>query len=170
MLKKECASCRKLKIYSQFRYTSQRETNAAARRIFSDTCSACRKIALMKNPRRLRTALARCEIAAPVGRELLAKREAKHRANRAAAHHQGTAHAIDMWTWRRYLQGECGLDWRDEARLRLVDSAAADEFARKLAEAFDKYTRVKARAKRGDRDAQIKMQAYSTKRAKVSPR
>jgi hypothetical protein len=170
MLKKECAVCHKSKIYSHFRYTSQREPNTVARRIFSDTCAACRKAALVKDARKLHTAVARCEIAAPIGSALLAKRDAKLRANRAAAQRQGIISANDLWTRRRFLWGEYGLDWRDEARLRLSDPAAADAFVRKLAEASRKYANIKARAKRGDRGAQKKMQMYLTKGAKVTAR
>lgn len=166
-MKKACEKCNVVKDYTHFRYTSRRAPTLAARRLLSKFCKRCRFEMLASSPKKLATAMSREEISAPEAAKLRAKIDARAAAAHAAAAIRLRQVTADTHARRRLIAVEMGVTHPVLQELRLRNPEQAAEI---INEATRKYANIKARAKRGDRGAQIKMQTYLTKGSKVTPR
>ena len=166
-MNKACEKCNVVKNYTQFRYVSRLAPTLAARRLLSKFCKRCRFEMLASDKKKIATALSREEISAPEAARLSAKIDARTAAAHAATAQRMREKMTDLHARRRLIAVEMGVTHPvlQELRLRNPEQAAAI-----INEASRKYANIKARAKRGDRGAQKKMQTYLTKGAKVTAR
>ena len=161
-MNKYCHTCKKTKLFRCFRYTSQPTPNTAPRRLFGSMCNACRTAALLKDERKLETAIQRGEVGHVQGTLLLQKLRGEAATRKAEYRVQQVERALDAHRMGRYLIRECGIHKRSKADLLAAydyDPTEAREYeaayALKLADGKDKYARLKARVAKGDHNAII---------------
>ena len=176
-MNKYCHTCKKTKLFRCFRYTSQQTPNAVPRRLFGRMCNACRTAALLKDERKLETAVQRGEVGHVQGTLLLQKMRSEAATRKAEYRAQQVERALEAHRLGRYLTRECNLHKRSTAELRAAyeyDPAEAQayeaHYAVKLAEGKDKYARLKARVAKGDHNAIILYASLDKGDGTVTPR
>jgi len=142
-----CETCKKVKKPASFRYTSRPLGSAVARRIFSKFCKPCRMAALLRDPKKLASAIAREEINAAERRALRAKIEARHAASRAATSVRMREHMREVHEQHRLMLLEHGISHAVFNEMRLKNPEQAEGL---LSIVKTRHASIKARAKKGD--------------------
>ena len=142
-----CAKCKQTKLFAAFRYTSQLKVGTAPHRIMGRTCNLCRTATLLKDERKLETAMQRGEVGYARGATLLEQHRANSAAREAANRKRISEQVQDRHRMWRYFN--LYFNFYADPTLKLNEA-----FIARVEECKRKYEQLKARMRKGDHSAQ----------------
>lgn len=142
-----CAKCKQTKLFAAFRYTSQLKVGTAPRHYMGRTCNLCRTAALLKDERKLETAMQRGEVGYARGSTLLKQYRANSAAREAANRKRISEQTQDRHRMWRYFNRYLNVYAHPALRFD-------KDFIARVEECKRKYEQLKARVRKGDHSAQ----------------